>query len=201
MLVWLWLHFARGDQSCRRSVVNGYLMHARSSAARGHSAQRLRHVVPVLSALSLAPLLAGCFVNTEKPELAVDIPEHYRFAGAGPEANLPALDWWRGFRSPELTQLIEEAQTSNLDIAVAVARIMQADAQARIAGAPLLPNISGVATAAHSLAPVTGGATTVTNTGAAAGGGSTSSVSGGAVAQSAGNAYRTFASASSDLLT
>ena len=142
-------------------------MHARSSAARGHRAQRLRHVVPVLSALSLAPLLAGCFVNTEKPELAVDIPEHYRFAGAGPEANLPALDWWRGFRSPELTQLIEEAQTSNLDIAVAVARIMQADAQARIAGAPLLPNISGLATAAHSLAPVTGGTTTVTNTGAA----------------------------------
>jgi outer membrane protein, multidrug efflux system len=59
-----------------------------------------------------------------------------------------------------------------------------------------LPNISGVATAAHSLAPVTGGATTVTNTGAAAGGGSTSSVSGGAVAQSAGNVYRTFGSAS-----
>ena len=173
-------------------------MHARYSAARGHTAQRLGHVVLVLSALSLAPLLAGCFVNTEKPEFAVDISEHYRFAGPGSDANLPALDWWRGFYSPELTRLIEEAQTSNLDIAVAVARIMQADAQARIAGAPLLPNISGLATAAHSLAPVTGGTTTVTNTSAAGlGGGSTSSTSaGGAVAQSAGNVYRTFASAS-----
>src|SRR5271157_929716 len=80
-------------------------MHAKYSAARGHTALRLRHVVLFLSVLCLAPLLAGCFVNTEKPEFAVDIPEHYRFAGPGSDANLPALDWWRGFRSPELTQV------------------------------------------------------------------------------------------------
>ena len=51
----------------------------------------------------------------------------------------PALDWWRGFRSRELTALIEEAQTANFDIAAAVAKIIQADAQSKIAGAPLLP--------------------------------------------------------------
>jgi multidrug efflux system outer membrane protein len=173
-------------------------MHARPSAVRDQGARRLRLAVPFLSGICLVPLLAGCFVNTEKPELAVDIPEHYRFARAGPSANLPALDWWRGFRSPELTQLIDEAQTSNLDIAVAVARIMQADAQARIAGAPLLPNLSGLATASHSLLPVTGSGT--------GGGGSQSAIasasstssapSGGAVVQGAGNVYRTFASAS-----
>ena len=55
----------------------------------------------------------------------------------------PTLDWWRGFRSAELTQLMEEAQTVNLDIAAATARFIQADAQARIAGAPLLPSLSG----------------------------------------------------------
>ena len=55
------------------------------------------------------------------------------------EAALPSLDWWRGFRSRELTDLIEEARTANLDIAAAVARIVQADAQSRIAGAALLP--------------------------------------------------------------
>ena len=38
---------------------------------------------------------------------------------------------------------MEEAQTVNLDIAAATARFIQADAQARIAGAPLLPNVSG----------------------------------------------------------
>ena len=54
---------------------------------------------------------------------------------------MPALDWWRGFRSKELTEVIEEARAANLDIAAAVARIVQADAQARVAGAPLLPNV------------------------------------------------------------
>ena len=35
----------------------------------------------------------------------------------------PTLDWWRGFRSSELTSLMQEAQKVNLDIAAAVARI------------------------------------------------------------------------------
>src|SRR5258705_7397548 len=38
---------------------------------------------------------------------------------------------------------MEEAQTVNLDIAAATARFIQADAQARIAGAALLPSLSG----------------------------------------------------------
>ena len=58
-----------------------------------------------------------------------------------PHAALPAPDWWRGFRSRELTTLVERAYLANLDIAAAVARIEQADAQTRIAGAPLLPAI------------------------------------------------------------
>ena len=48
---------------------------------------------------------------------------------------LPQLDWWRQFRSRELTAIIEEARDANLDIAAAIARIVQADAQARITGA------------------------------------------------------------------
>jgi len=42
-----------------------------------------------------------------------------------------------------LTDLMEEAQTVNLDIAAATARFIQADAQARIAGAALLPSLQG----------------------------------------------------------
>ncbi len=56
---------------------------------------------------------------------------------------LPTLDWWRGFGSPELTALMEEAQRVNLDIAAAVARFKQADALARQAGAALLPTPPG----------------------------------------------------------
>ena len=61
----------------------------------------------------------------------------------------PTLDWWRGFRSSELTGLMEEAQRVNLDIAAAVARFIQADAQARIAGAALLP-LSGQGSETYS---------------------------------------------------
>ena len=43
--------------------------------------------------------------------------------------------------------MIEEAQVSNLDIAVAIAQIIQADAQVGIAGSPLLPTIIGNGTA------------------------------------------------------
>jgi NodT family efflux transporter outer membrane factor (OMF) lipoprotein len=84
--------------------------------------------------------LTGCIVGYEKPDPALDVPARYRELGRrAPYAAVPAIDWWRGFRSAELTALMEEALIANLDIAAAVARILQADAQARIAGAPLLP--------------------------------------------------------------
>lgn len=76
----------------------------------------------------------------EHSPLGIEIPDRYRAAPHLPPSEPPALDWWRGFRSPELTALIEEAQTANFDIAAAVARIIQADAQSKIAGAPLLPS-------------------------------------------------------------
>jgi len=90
--------------------------------------------------LCLATVLAGC-LTTDHPDLALAIPGAYKAAPGAPVNAPPKLDWWRGFRSKELTDLIEEAQTSNFDIAVAVARIIQADAASKIAGAPLLPNI------------------------------------------------------------
>ena len=93
----------------------------------------------VFLGLCLVQMLAGCIFTSERPDLALDVPPAYR-AGRGVSAP-PALDWWRGFRSSELTKLIEEAQTANLDIGAAIGRIMQADALAKIAGAPLLPAV------------------------------------------------------------
>ena len=101
-----------------------------------------------LCALLLSPALSGCIVGTEKPDLNLEVPVTYREGGhKAPDAALPALDWWRGFRSAELTSLMDAAQIYNLDIAVAIAQIEQADAQVGVAGAPLLPSISGNATA------------------------------------------------------
>jgi len=53
----------------------------------------------------------------------------------------PSAEWWRGFGSSQLNDLISQAQKANDDIASAIARVRQADAQVQIAGAPLLPAI------------------------------------------------------------
>lgn len=123
-----------------------------------------------LCALLLSPALSGCILGTEKPDLNLEVPVTYREGGhRAPDAALPALDWWRGFRSAELTSLMDAAQIYNLDIAVAIAQIEQADAQVGVAGAPLLPSISGNATAEREHVSTAG----VNTNGAGIGGAST----------------------------
>src|SRR4051812_26978150 len=94
---------------------------------------------------------SGCILTKDLPDPALDIPEGYKQARSSKAADAaPTLNWWRGFRSRELTVLMEEAQTVNLDIAAATARFRQADAQARIAGAALLPSLSGTGQETYS---------------------------------------------------
>ena len=110
--------------------------------ARAIDAWRLRPVFVVFMGLILVEMLSSCSISSERSELAAEIPPKYG-AGQGQSAP-PSLDWWRSFRSRELTNLIEEAQVANFDIAAAIGRILQADAQAKIAGAPLLPAVDFV---------------------------------------------------------
>jgi NodT family efflux transporter outer membrane factor (OMF) lipoprotein len=108
--------------------------------------------------------LGGCLLSGEKPDPGLDIPLAYELGPKNPalaEAAVPTLDWWRGFRSKELTEVIEEARAANLDIAAAVAQIVQADAQSRVAGAPLLPGVTlnGAATRLRSSQSTSAGGT------------------------------------------
>ena len=96
-----------------------------------------------LATLCIVASSAGCILTTDLPDPALDIPDRYKAARLTDKDAPPTLDWWRGFRSKELTDLMEEAQTVNLDIAAATARFIQADAQARITGAALLPSLQG----------------------------------------------------------
>ncbi|MGT2438703.1 efflux transporter outer membrane subunit [Bradyrhizobium betae] len=112
------------------------------------SASWTQRAVRWLGALCLAASSGACVLTQDLPDPALDVPAQYKYAGKADAP--PTLDWWRGFRSSELTQLMEEAQTVNLDIAAAVARIVQADAQARQAGAALLPSLSGTGQEAYS---------------------------------------------------
>lgn len=101
--------------------------------------------------LALSASLGGCLLSTDLPNPALDIPAAYKEGPKkGQDDAPPTLDWWRGFRSSELTVLMEEAQTVNLDIAAATARILQADALARQAGAALLPTLTGNGSASRS---------------------------------------------------
>lgn len=104
-----------------------------------------------LAGFCMVASLAGCILTRDLPDPALEIPDGYKTARRMTAADAPpGLDWWRGFRSPELTVLMEEAQTVNLDIAAATARFVQADAQARIAGVPLLPSLSGSGSETYS---------------------------------------------------
>src|SRR4051794_15226534 len=116
-----------------------------------------RQVFAASTGLCLVLTLSGC-ITGDRVELGVDIPPAYKAAHGRSIAGRPALDWWRGFRSPELTRLIEEAQTANFDIAAAIGRIMQADAQSKIIGAALLPAVDFNANATRSRASQAGNA-------------------------------------------
>jgi NodT family efflux transporter outer membrane factor (OMF) lipoprotein len=55
----------------------------------------------------------------------------------------PQTDWWKTFATAELGTLEDSAQTNNLDLAVAEARVLQAQARTGIEESPLFPDISG----------------------------------------------------------
>src|SRR3984957_1341711 len=119
-----------------------------SIAAPGRLGRTARMAV---SASLLAPALSGCILGSERPDLSLEVPAAYREAvRTAPNSHVPALDWWRGFRSNELTTLMDAAQIYNLDIAVAIAQIVQADAQVGEAGAPLFPSLTGTSSAEQS---------------------------------------------------
>jgi outer membrane protein, multidrug efflux system len=120
-------------------------------AQRSGYARRLR-----LCALALAlPALGACLGPFyHRPEVAP--PSDWATAPVQGAQSWPDRQWWRGFSSSDLDQLIEQAQQANDDLRAAIARVHQADAQRRIAGAPLLPSVDLDASATRARAPVVG---------------------------------------------
>jgi NodT family efflux transporter outer membrane factor (OMF) lipoprotein len=104
-----------------------------------------------------ALLLSACSVGPAYKRPDIPPPSQWRDAGDEAAGIWPSSDWWHGFGSQRLDELIAEAERSNDDLAVAVARVQEADAQARIAGAALLPSVELGANAARQHAQVVGG--------------------------------------------
>lgn len=89
---------------------------------------------------SLAAALAGCALqSTSTAAPGADLPERYSVASSPDALGDVDLNWYRGFASEELNTLVEAADKDNLDLAASSARVLQANARARAAGAALLP--------------------------------------------------------------
>jgi NodT family efflux transporter outer membrane factor (OMF) lipoprotein len=97
-----------------------------------------------LSVSVLALAAAGC--STPNPT-ALDKPGDVPVAFTAPivkDAPIwPEAGWWINFKAPELPALEDTASKQNLDIAVAAAQLLQAEATDETAFAALLPTISG----------------------------------------------------------
>ena len=104
---------------------------------------------PALRWITLTGVLAiaGCNLGPRYHHPDIPPPPAWRPDEVNGQTAWPSADWWHGFSSPQLDLLIDEAQHTNDDIAAAIARVREADAQATIAGAPLLPALSGTANA------------------------------------------------------
>ncbi|MDB6144648.1 MAG: transporter, partial [Pseudomonas sp.] len=95
-----------------------------------------------LTALFVA--LAGCAVGPDyeqpKNTLSADFANQTLLQQRVGETAAPSLDtWWTGFNDPELTAIIQRVLAQNLDLAVSLARVEQARAAAREAGAIRMP--------------------------------------------------------------
>ncbi len=103
-------------------------------------------------ALGTAALLAACSVgpNYEAPKIAA--PDAWK-EDASAAALWPSADWWQGFESAELDRLITNAIANNHDLAAAVNRVAESEAQAKIAGAPLYPSLAAGAGVTHAQQP------------------------------------------------
>lgn len=107
-------------------------------------------------------------------EPAVDSPE--QFLASDPEASSapPLGTWWREFADPGLSQVVERALLENKDLEAAAARVQQAAAEARIAGAALLPAVGASGSATRQRQnfvglPVPGGGSVLSSTSTAYG--------------------------------
>ncbi len=100
-----------------------------------------------LASLALLAALAGCAVGPDYKRPAVDTPAAYRAAESDTNAlsgaeSFADLGWWNVYSDPRLQAYIAEALTNNWDVKIAAARVMQAEAVARITRSQFFPTVN-----------------------------------------------------------
>jgi NodT family efflux transporter outer membrane factor (OMF) lipoprotein len=127
----------------------------------GRSVKRLTTHFKLAVGLAFGAL-AGCAhkLPPAEPPPPVDMPAGWSLGGNAAAPERLDTAWWNRFGSSELARLVDEGQASNLDLAAALARVRQAEAQAKIAGVPLLPSVDFASGANRSLPIGSGSANT-----------------------------------------
>jgi multidrug efflux system outer membrane protein len=107
---------------------------------------------PYYTASSLAGFIAalfltGCAVGPDYKRPSV--VEQDAFRRAATDTRAPAgtnsfadLGWWQTYRDPQLNAYIAEGLTNSYDIRIAAARVLQAEAQARITHSQFFPTVN-----------------------------------------------------------
>jgi multidrug efflux system outer membrane protein len=85
-------------------------------------------------------LLGACRVGPDYAEPQLAVPPNYLEASQSGTAQLD--HWWLGFGDAELNGLVERSLAGNLDIEMATARIREARAMERVAGAGASPQVA-----------------------------------------------------------
>lgn len=111
---------------------------------------RARRLRPALSILCVALMLSGCMVGPDFMRPSVALPAHFDAAQRDAPGAAISRGWWKQFNDETLNALVERALADNTDVARAVARIEQADAVLREAGAALFPDVGLEAAAGRS---------------------------------------------------
>lgn len=93
-----------------------------------------------LPVMGLAFALGGCASAPGVADPPLALAPKFDHANARPATDLSR--WWARFGSPALMRLVDQADTANLDVAAAAARIEEAEAQARVTGAVLVPGLT-----------------------------------------------------------
>jgi outer membrane protein, multidrug efflux system len=86
--------------------------------------------------------LTACSLTPEYQAPQINAPQQWQQAAPATQDVHINADWWKQFNDEVLTQLVEESLRSNRDLAIAAARILQAQAQAGISASALAPQIS-----------------------------------------------------------
>jgi len=121
---------------------------------RSSALGKARHGFGAVAAIVLMGIsVSACMPTLNRVSTSVPTPSGYDQKSG--TAGTIGSDWPKLFRSRELDGLVATAVQDNLDLAGAVARISQAEAQAASAGAALSPTLDGSVTAQRSASPGT----------------------------------------------